>query len=283
MWQADDSGVLVSKTLRPNSMVSQSVDPNDWEPILNACSSGDIARLKRLLEDIGPQPGSDCVGRQCQKVVNTAAVHELLAKAVSSKQAATTAYLLKTYPWVTLCQAFEVVQAVLDNPDADTLRPLCAHDKSFASFSIDYHMQCFITEACARPPEQIVPVLHVLLDCGADVNDGWGPGGGALYAAILGSQPAEIIDKIFKNGGMISTSVIYAAVKNERLDVLPKLLRGTSIGSEDLPRLIEIAEDRGNKRLIAMIEDFGLNQASKMRRPLRHGHTKSWWQVWKSG
>lgn len=59
-------------------------------------------------------------------------------------------------------------------------------------------------DACARPPEEIGPVLHVLLDYGADVHDGWGPGGGALYAAVIGGQSLEIVERILERTGAVS-------------------------------------------------------------------------------
>jgi hypothetical protein len=76
-------------------------------------------------------------------------------KGSSLKQAMIVRFLLQRYPTLSLSQHFGLIQAILDNPDADTLQALCNHDRKFASFSIDDHYQCFITEACLRPPEEI--------------------------------------------------------------------------------------------------------------------------------
>jgi hypothetical protein len=138
-------------------------------------------------------------------------------------------------------------------------------------------MRCFLTDACARPPEKIVPVLHVLLDNGADVNDGWGPSGGALYAAILGSQPLEIIDKMVQKGAIVSSRVLHLVVENERLDVLEILLqRGRAEKSVKPDELVEWAKNRGNKEVLSVVQNFALDRAAEMNRLKRKHKAKRW-------
>jgi hypothetical protein len=88
-------------------------------------------------------------------------IRKLLAAAVASKKTTIVEFLLQKYPIYSFYEEFGIIQSILDNPDADTLRVLCTHDPRFASTSIDYGMRCFITDACGRPPEKIVHVLHV--------------------------------------------------------------------------------------------------------------------------
>ena len=124
----------------------------------------------------------------------------------------------------------------------------------FASFSIDYAFRSFLTEACKRPAEKMVPIIHVLLDNGADVHDGFGPGGGALYAALLGSPLREIIERIVENGGYISWRVLSTAIGEERLDVLQSLLRQSQVWkSDELESFVKTEKDTGNEEVIAVV------------------------------
>jgi hypothetical protein len=111
----------------------------------------------------------------------------------------------------------------------DTLRALYAHDPNFAGISINYGMQCFITDTHARSSKKIVPVLHVLIDNGAHLNDGRGPSCEALYSAILGSQPLEVVDNMVQKGARVGSRVFHLAIENERLDVLQTLLRSSQL------------------------------------------------------
>jgi hypothetical protein len=214
------------------------------EAILKACASGDLPTLKEVLGDIRPQPRTE-----------PPAAREHLETAVASRQTTIVKFLLQTYPSLSLSQESGIVHSILDNADADTLRVLCAHDPLFASFSIDYAFLSFLTEACKQPPDKIVPVIHVLLDNDADVHDGFGPGGGALYAALVGSQPREIIERIVKNGGCISWRVLSTAIGKERLDVFPSLLQ----------------------------QRYARSWVAKTIRQEREKSAKKWWQMWKSG
>ncbi|RFU25760.1 hypothetical protein B7463_g10572, partial [Scytalidium lignicola] len=184
-------------------------------------------------------------------------------------------------PWLIFLAQLKIIEAILDNGDANTLQAFCVHYPDFASFSIDYHGKTFLTKACARPPEKIVPVLHVLLDNGADVNDGLGPFT-PLYAAINSVQPLEIIDKIVQNGAGIYSTVVHSAIQKERLDVLLYLLwrnqayKNINIKTQDLTKY---AQESDNKGIIAVVERFVLDQEAETARRERKGKTKGWKQV----
>lgn len=234
--------------------------------MLDACRSGDLPMLHQLLTS-NQQPSNDefTNSREFRTTL-----HELLEVAATYRQVAIIKYLLETYRIISLSQQFTLVQAILDNPDAEIVTALCIYDPNFSNFNIDY-FRCIITEACSRPPARIGPVLHVLMDYGADLNDGYGPGGGALYAAILGDQPKEIVEKMVEKGAIVSFRVVYLAVEKRRVDVLDGLLRssGDNVKSEEL---FEKAKSTGDKEIIKMVGKF-------LKR--RMGKDK-WWKVWKS-
>lgn len=167
------------------------------------------------------------------------------------------------------------------------MRVLCAHRPEFASASIDYHIHCFITEACARPPDKIGPVIHVLLDYGADLNNGMLGGAGALYAAILGSQSMEIIDRILESKPPYAASVgsfaISEAIKKERVDILQRLLRDSRVREKEgkVEADIEKAKKTENPEMIAEVQRYALELIAKREKEERRAR-KRWWQVCRS-
>lgn len=149
--------------------------------MLGVCCSGDISTLQRLFTDHGIQPGSKPVypkftdlGSPQEALTTTMGLQipptgKLLERAVAAEQVAVVKCILHMYPSFSLMQEHGIVRAVLEHPNPAVLQVLllqvlCGHERGFASFSIDSGMRCFLTDACARPPEEIGPVLHVLLD-----------------------------------------------------------------------------------------------------------------------
>lgn len=262
--------------------------------MLDACSSGDISTLQRLFAENGIQPGSKPVygvyydpkhypqGYPATAESNIPSTWELLAQAVAAKHIAVVQFILQTYPSLSLSQVLAVVHAVLDNPDPAVLQVLLDHEPGFANFSIDSGMRCFLTEACARPPEEIEPVLHVLLDNGADVNDGWGPGGGALFAALMGGQPLEVIAKIVDRGGRISTGYVLAAIQRGRSDAVELLLyhKRNSLAGMAVGEIKEAALESADKDIISVVQAW--TKLNTTREQLRGNENelkdKRWWQ-----
>lgn len=116
-------------------------------------------------------------------------------------------------------------------------------------------MRSFLTEACFQPLRKINTLIHVLLDAGADANDGMGPGGGALLAALLGGQGKDVIVKIVRKAAFVGESVLSIAVQKERVDVLGELLR-KRWERIDIERLLLKAREEGNGRVVEILEEF---------------------------
>ncbi|OIW26696.1 hypothetical protein CONLIGDRAFT_646846 [Coniochaeta ligniaria NRRL 30616] len=264
--------------------------------MLDACSSGDIATLKRLFAEEGIRPGSKPIYGvyydpkyypQGPPATATAesdipSTWELLARAVAAKHVVIIQFILQTYPSFSLNQALGVVHAMLDNPDPAVLQVLLDHEPEFASYSVDYGMRCFLTDACARAPEEIVPVLHVLLDNGADVNDGWGPGGGALFAALLGDQPLEIIAKIVDKGGRISTGCIFSAIQRGRADVVELLLnhKRNNLDGKAREDIRDAAQKSADKNIISIVQAWSEIKTSQgdLAGNASESKDKGWWR-----
>jgi hypothetical protein len=205
-----------------------------------ACIASDLSTLQTLLQyTSGPTPS----------------IHALLKTAVTHQHSNIVAYLLTTYPTLSLSQHTDIAESLSSSGNVSILKILLAHDQNFASISLDSGMRTFLTEACLSPPLKSGPLIHVLLDAGADVNDGLGPGGGALSAALRGGQEKDVVVKIVRKGGYVSKQVIHCAVEKERVDILPLLLRvgGGIIEEEELGKR---AKKTGNEVVEGLVESF---------------------------
>jgi len=236
-----------------------------------ACIAGDLSTLRKLLQNtLGQTPN----------------IHALLTTAVTHQHPKIVAYLLTTYPTLSLSQHTDIVKSLLSSGNVSILKRLLAHDPNFASISLDYGMRTFLTEACLSPPPKADPLIHVLLDAGADVNDGLGPRAGALLAALQGEQEKNIVVKIVRKGGLVSERVLYTAVEKERMDILPLLLRvgGGVVEEEELGRR---AKKTGNEVVEALVEAFregGIKGMAEYEKEVgeKVWEKTGWWKVWKS-
>lgn len=65
-----------------------------------------------------------------------------------------------------------------------------------------------------------LPLIHYLLDYGADPRKGSWRGCGAIHVVLEFSQPLEIIDKMVEKGGMVNLLILSEAIRKRRLEVL---------------------------------------------------------------
>lgn len=119
----------------------------------------------------------------------------------------------------------------------------------------------------------------MLLDAGADVNDGMGPGGGALLAALLGGQGRDVVGKFVKRGAFVGNSVLNTAVRKERADVLRMLLRrgGSNV---DMERALTTAREGGNRRVNEILEEFWCEKEKVIVgvKSEKAVETRRWWK-----
>jgi len=266
------------------------------QSMLNACSSGDVATLQQLFLKHGIQPGSKPIPTKSlppspnaphlggKAIIESGipSTDELLQRAVAAKQVGMVKFILHTYPSLTLSQSHGVVSAVLDNPSPSVLQALCDHDSNFASFSVDYCFRSFLTDACSRPPALIVPVIHVLLDNGTDVHDGW-PAGYALWAAITGNQPVEIVSKILEKGGIVSSGCVVMAIRRGDADVVEALLSSRRVSARvEAEKCVEESKKTGDEEIIAIVQTWARKKVERDAGGSNEG-SKTWgWKFWKS-
>jgi hypothetical protein len=230
-----------------------------------ACTTGDLSTLQHLIQN---------------NLANPPNIHALLATAVASQKPDIVVSLLSTRPTLSLSQSTNIAASLLSSANVSILKILLAHDPMFTSISIDYGYRCFLTDACFCPPSKIEPLIHVLLDAGGDVNDGQGPNGGALLAALEGGQGKDIIVKIVRKGGIVGALVIDSAIRKERVDVLPFLLRKGRgrVGGQEL---WERAKEIGNEEVKELVRGFMLDGMNEKKTEGKAWQKGSWWEVWK--
>ncbi|KAI1195420.1 hypothetical protein F5X97DRAFT_308231 [Nemania serpens] len=269
------------------------ISAQEQQSLLNACSSGDTGALRRFFAEHGVQQGGNPLPVPVQdintdssaKPPNTSlSADTLLEQAVAARQLAVVELILQTHPKPSLAQSHGIVRAVLENPDPKILQVLCGHDRDFASFSVDYGMRTLLTDACALPPAQAVLVLHVLLDNDGDVNDGWGPGGGALYAAIIGRQPVEIVGRILYKTSAVSNRNAIAAIRRGDVDVVRALFSRESVRWKfGVDECVEEAKKTGEEEIVAVVETWAREKAeneARGRDGRPGGKRRNIWNFW---
>jgi hypothetical protein len=223
---------------QPSETTTQDGEQLQEQAMKQACISGDLPTFQTLLQNTSER---------------THNIHALLTTAVTYQHPNIVAHILAKYPTLSLSQHTDIAESLLSSGNVSILRTLLAHDPNFASLSLDSGMRTFLTEACLKPRLKAEPFIHMLLDAGADVNDGLGPGAGALLAALRGGREKDVVSKILRKGGFVSRQVIYTAIEKERVDLLPLLLRlGKGvIAKEDLK---ERAKETGNKVVQGLVD-----------------------------
>lgn len=276
---------------------TSSLTDDQEQYMLSACSSGDVIALQRLFSIHGIAPGSPPIFTQCvngtysrveSKLIPgymIPSAMELLETAVAARQLAIVEFIFRTYPQLKLSEGQNIACAIIEHPDATILKSICDHDPTFASLTMDYGFRTFFTQACEQPPAQIAPVLHVLLDYGADIDDGWGAGGGALWAAIIGGQPTEIIRKVLichsSQHVPISDRQVNAAIARGDEDIVALLFSSGKISFKAgvAEKYINQAEKKGDTAIIALVKDWAEKKAAADSDMNKLWATKSWQKV----
>ncbi|KAI1119753.1 hypothetical protein F5Y10DRAFT_273757 [Nemania abortiva] len=267
------------------------ISAQEQHSVLNALSSGDTEALKRLLVECGVQRASNTSNSPFDQTLTpegsakspttSLSIYTILETAVAARQLNAVKLILRTYPALSLSQGHGVARAVLRAPDPEILQALCAHDRAFASLSMDYGMRSFLTDACTVPPAQAVPILHVLLDNDADVDDGWGPGGGALYAAIRGGQPVEVVERILSKTSTVSSRNGLEAIRQGDVDVVRALfLSKTANRKFNVEECVEEAKKTGDEEIIASVQKWAQKKVDKGAAKGNREMKTAWRRIW---
>ncbi len=250
--------------------------PREGE-LLEACACGDLASLQHFFSTT-PLPNRD----EPSWDPYHPNVFRMLITAIARKQALIVAYLLERDPSIK-ATAITILDTAFDHPDLETFKLLHAHSPEIVNQEWQYIFTT-LGEACACG-DPALPAY--LLDNGADPSQGGPPGGGPLYSALVGAQPLELIKRLVEHGAIVSFSVQYRAIDDQRLDVLQFILdRGPY---DPWGNLLKKAHKSRNPEIIAMVKKRGRNltkadkwqRAEKKRWQRNHDTDKKSWQFWR--
>lgn len=139
-------------------------------------------------------------------------------------------------------------------------------------------MSTFLTDACRgdgaydRPPSnKTLPLIHYLLDNGADPRRGsWRDEVGALDPALAFSRPLEILDKMIGKGATVNRIVFVEAVRHQRIDALELFFEKATFccTTHEMLCCTRDTKDKATKAAVKA-------GVAKLK-----GYPK-WWEIWK--
>ncbi|ROV88578.1 hypothetical protein VPNG_10233 [Cytospora leucostoma] len=244
--------------------------PAHQQEILDACSTGAIEVLKELLKSHGINQGTAPILHRDVTESGCPSTGAMLSAAISSKQAAAVRFLLDEfsgYPadWSDaqrrsarpISLGSGEVQAVLESPDIEILQVLLDYDHDVVSYEFDDHTT-FLSQACQRDPDEIGPLIRLLVAHGADMQAGW-RWNWDLLPAIRGGQHLDVLKAMIAKGAKLDYSAMLTAVRVGRADVLRMALeqggaRVSRLSDADIESLREAAKVVDDVLIMKLVE-----------------------------
>jgi hypothetical protein len=224
--------------------------------MLNACTFGDVAALRRLFEAM------DTIGIRKPEPVYISSpdepppINDLLEAAITNGHPGIVSFLLETYEGIKIKLLGRVITALLNRTNLAILEALYKYDNGIVNFEWDNQVTTFVTEACKQPPKKIAPLLHFLIEHDADLWVGL-PSQFAVHAALCGNQALDIIEAMIKKGAPVYWLAAEQAILRERSDVLEFFIRfGVGVDGErdDVQFLRTVAKDTGNADVMRLVD-----------------------------
>ena len=246
--------------------------------IMDACISGDVSKLQRLLDGCDVKKGEAAVDPTYGEPDPTSGpppTSKMITAAVAHRQSSIVALLLATYPNVNIKQE-KILEAAFANADLQTFKLLHSHSPSLVNFEFQRHTTALM-EAC-RGSNPLLP--DYLLDNGVDPNEGGFPGGGPLFYAVILRQPLEIVTKMVQHGAIVTAAVVHEAIRRRDPDVLRFLL---SHGDPDSSRhALELAHEWMDWEIISVIKEHLKDAKQEPVSCKEKGMSvdKQWYQFW---
>ncbi|KAJ9607171.1 hypothetical protein H2200_008243 [Cladophialophora chaetospira] len=210
----------------------------EQEAILEACKSGQLIELQRLLHEYG--------------VKHQEKPYPYLRPYPRNP----------TYPW-----SHELVLALGERPDLNVLKLLYSYYPGLIHTVLDERQTSLLSMACEGGPKN-ADFIHFLLDHGADPSSEGYPLrfiGGDINIALDHNQPGDIIRKMAPKTIYLFIPIIKA-LELKRVDVLDLLLqydilrstRGerSCMPSKGESRLMKEAQETKDKKVIAVVDRY---------------------------
>lgn len=250
------------------------------QALLNACTTGNLQTLQSHFSSQNIQPGSKVLWLETEE--SPPPTWKLVTVAISHANVAVISYLLSIYT-VGDISCEEIASALIQHSNLEIMSLLYNHSPEIVNLEMDPH-RTFLTEACRGPQDSaisILPLLHYLLDNGADPREGGLGASGALLPALESKQPLEIIEKMLRCGASVNILVFRTAARMKRVDALRSFFEAGRFSSVLLPgKMLEIARESKDAEIISVVEEGSL-EMEKSNQGVG-GRSKRWWEVWKS-
>lgn len=197
--------------------------------------------------------------------------YELITAAIIQEYVPIVVYLLSMHPEGNIgCD--QIVRTIIDYPNIEILKFLQSHTPSIVNFEFN-PLQTFLTEACrgdwqygSPASDKTLPLIHYLLDNGADPKEGSWNGYGALYSAL------GTMNKMIHKGAVVGILVFDEAIRKQRLDSLQLFFEKATF-SLPIEEMLEQARNSGSKEIMSLVK-AGAAELKKRKQP-------KWWQFWK--
>lgn len=228
---------------------------NEWQlpvhkrKMLQACQTGDLSQLQQIYQAHNIQPGAKLDWMENDSRPTT--VFKLFVTAIIHEHVRIVSYLLSMHPERDLNYEL-VAQAIIDHPNLEIMELVRAHQPDIVNLGW-LHIRTFLTEACRVGGDKTLPLIHYLLDNGADPQEGSWRDCGALHAALEFSRPLEIIDKMVEKGGTVDSLIFSQAVMARRVDALELFFeKATFRCSTD--EMIDVAQKSKDKEVKSVVK-----------------------------
>ena len=248
--------------------------PDFKKEMLEACRTGNLSQLQQIYQAHDIQPGVNLEWMEGDKPPT---IFTLNITAIIHEHVPILQYLLSMHPTSNLNLEM-VVLAIVDHPNLEMLDVIVKHQPDI--INIQYrHSHTFLTDACqgggsynSPPNEKTLPLIHYLLDKGADPRMGPWRDCGALCTALEFKRPLEILEKMMDNGGTVDDFVFSAAIKNRRLDAVKLFFDRAILRGCSTKMLLKDARETHDKKMVSLVE-AEIAKFTGQELP-------KWWQVW---
>lgn len=248
--------------------------PDFKKEMLEACKTGNLSQLQQIYQTHDIQPGAQL--DWMEKDESPTMVFRLNVTAIIHEHVPILKYLLSMHPTCDLYYE-TVVLAIVDHPNLEMLDVIVKHQPDI--INIQYrHTHTFLTDACqggsydSPPSDKTLPLIHYLLDHGADPRRGSWRDCGALCTALESKRSLEIIEKMMAKGATVDDFIFSAAIKGQRPDAVQLFFDRAILRGCSTKRLLKEARETGDKEMVSLVE-AGIAKFTGQELP-------KWWHVW---
>ena len=209
--------------------------------LIDACTTGDLCSLKRLLGFTKERPDDTPIEEQLPQL-------KMVEATITHKQSAVLEFLILTYPRWNICSHYWL-RTLFAHPHYQTFSVFHACYPCYPGLineEIDHFNTPLITSCEGGNP--LIP--DYLIDAGADVNGGRMLG--ALSFALECGQPLPLVRKLIERGAKVNRMDIDAAIRRQDLSILELILSAGT--SHKWQQEINEAKKTGNIEVIRMVK-----------------------------